>query len=52
MDCEELKKDADIMFNALFAIISDMEIDNLDKCMQVASNAINSLLDKTRLDTK
>jgi len=46
-----LKKDADTMFDALYAIISDMEVDNLDKCMKVAGDAINALIDKTRADT-
>ena len=45
------KHDADIMFNALWAIISDDKIDDLDKCMTVASTAINSIIDKTRNDT-
>lgn len=50
-ELEKVKQDADTMFNALFAIISDVEIDDLEKCMQTAENAISSLLDKGRFDT-
>ncbi len=31
------------MFNALFAIISDPEIDSYEKCMRVAGDAINEI---------
>lgn len=37
----ELQNDADTMFNALFAIISNEEINDLPKCMAVANEAIN-----------
>jgi len=40
------KVDADIMFDALFKIISDPEIDTVHKCMDVAGEAINQLLSK------
>lgn len=43
--------DSDIMFNALFAIISDPEIDTIEKCMDVAGKALEELLDETRFDT-
>ncbi len=47
----QLKHDADVMFDALFAIISNDEIDDLDKCMNTASAALNKIIDKTRHDT-
>jgi hypothetical protein len=45
------KTDADTMFNALWAIMSDVKVDTVEKCMDVAGSAINSLIDKTRNDT-
>lgn len=48
----QLKSDADIMFNALFSIISDNKIYNLEKCMEVANDAINNIADKTRHNTR
>lgn len=46
-----LKHDADIMFNALWLIVSDHDVDNFDKCMDVACKALLFLKDKTRNDT-
>ncbi len=42
----EMKQDNEAMFNALFTIISNEEIDSLDKCMVVAGDVINGLIYK------
>lgn len=45
----ELEADTNTMFNALFAIISNEEINDLPKCMAVANEAINNLVGHSRV---
>ncbi|MCW3111345.1 MAG: hypothetical protein JWQ09_5851 [Segetibacter sp.] len=51
-EIKRLKEDANIMFDALFAIISDIAVDDLGKCMDIAGKAVNNLLDKSIIDRK
>ena len=47
---ERLREDVSQLFNALFDINSNLETDTLEKCMNVAREAIDNLLDKSIID--